>query len=168
MNPKAIRTPLDVATNAGHLRVARCLLESRGARGAGHALPLPVLPQVPAGELMERFEWPSCKLLDLLISIDWYVYVYVYSIFIWIPAWFETLWHNMTQSSSKPTCFTITIQLVVQFQFELASRERPKRMGRKHLAQTSLCCLFAFSAFGTPFKSWLRGGICQDLCLTSS
>lgn len=46
LNPKAIRTPLDVATNAGHLRVARCLLESRGARGAGHALPLPVLPQV--------------------------------------------------------------------------------------------------------------------------
>lgn len=42
----ACRTPLDVATNAGHLRVARCLLESRGARGAGHALPLPVLPQV--------------------------------------------------------------------------------------------------------------------------
>lgn len=35
-----------MATNAGHLRVARCLLESRGARGAGHALPLPVLPQV--------------------------------------------------------------------------------------------------------------------------
>lgn len=46
INPNAIRTPLDVATNAGHLRVARCLLESRGARGAGHTLPLPVLPQV--------------------------------------------------------------------------------------------------------------------------
>ena len=54
----ACRTPLDVATNAGHLRVARCLLESRGARGAGHALPLPVLPQVRAAG--RTLECPLC------------------------------------------------------------------------------------------------------------